>query len=104
MKVSENQFPELAPTHLEVPLSYFRDEKWAAKERDPNVFVTSSMMTGATDRPSYRKLGIIAYGLDPFRVEAADEQRGVHGNDERLSVANVGFGVKFLYDILRYAQ
>ncbi|MDQ6635898.1 MAG: M20/M25/M40 family metallo-hydrolase [Gemmatimonadota bacterium] len=82
----------------------FRAVERAAKERDPGAFVTSSMMTGATDRPSYRKLGIIAYGLDPFRVEAADEQRGVHGNDERLSVENVGFGVRFLYDILRYAQ
>jgi acetylornithine deacetylase/succinyl-diaminopimelate desuccinylase-like protein len=82
----------------------FRAVERAAKERDPNGFVTSSMMTGATDRPSYRKAGIIAYGLDPFRVEAADEQRGVHGNDERLSVENVGFGIRFLYDILRYAQ
>ena len=97
----------LAPkTPFESPVNtdLFRAVEQAAKERDPNVFVTSSMMTGATDRPSYRKLGIIAYGLDPFRVEAADEQRGVHGNDERLSVENVGFGVKFLYDILRYAQ
>ncbi len=97
----------LAPkTPFESPVNtdLFHAVERAAKERDPNVFVTSSMMTGATDRPSYRKLGIIAYGLDPFRVEAADEQRGVHGNDERLSVDNVGFGVKFLYDILRYAQ
>lgn len=93
-----------APFESPVNTDLFRAVERAAKERDPNVFVTSSMMTGATDRPSYRKLGIIAYGLDPFRVEAADEQRGVHGNDERLSVANVGFGVKFLYDILRYAQ
>ncbi len=93
-----------APFESPVNTELFRAVERAAKERDPNVFVTSSMMTGATDRPSYRKLGIIAYGLDPFRVEAADEQRGVHGNDERLSVANIGFGVKFLYDILRYAQ
>ena len=82
----------------------FRAIERAAHERDPGAFVTSSMMTGATDRPSYRKLGIIAYGLDPFKVEAADEQKGVHGNDERLSVQNVGDGVHFLYDILRYAQ
>jgi acetylornithine deacetylase/succinyl-diaminopimelate desuccinylase-like protein len=97
----------LAPkTPFESPVNtdLFRAVERAAKERDPNVFVTSSMLTGATERPSYRKLGIIAYGLDPFRVEAADEQRGVHGNDERLSVENVGFGVRFLYDILRYAQ
>jgi acetylornithine deacetylase/succinyl-diaminopimelate desuccinylase-like protein len=93
-----------APFESPANTELFRAVERAAKERDPNVFVTSSMMTGATDRPTYRKLGIIAYGLDPYRVEAADEQRGVHGNDERLSVENVGFGVKFLYDILRYAQ
>ena len=93
-----------APLESPVNTDLFRAVERAAKERDPKVFVTSSMMTGATDRPSYRKLGIIAYGLDPFRVEAADEQRGVHGNDERLSVENVGFGIRFLYDILRYAQ
>jgi acetylornithine deacetylase/succinyl-diaminopimelate desuccinylase-like protein len=92
------------PFESPVNTELFRAVERAAKERDPKAFVTSSMMTGATDRPSYRKLGIIAYGLDPFRVEAADEQRGVHGNDERLSVENVGFGVRFLYDILRYAQ
>src|SRR4051812_9482581 len=92
------------PFESPVNTDLFRAVERAAKERDPSAFVTSSMMTGATDRPSYRKLGIIAYGLDPFRVEAADEQRGVHGNDERLSVENVGFGIRFLYDILRYAQ
>ena len=92
--------PFESPTNTEL----FRAIERVAKERDPGAFVTSSMMTGATDRPSYRKLGIIAYGLDPFKVEAVDEQRGVHGNDERLSVANVGPGVKFVYDILRYAQ
>ena len=92
------------PFESPVDTDMFRAVERAAKERDPAGFVTSSMMTGATDRPSYRRAGIIVYGLDPFRVEAADEQRGVHGNDERLSVENVGFGVRFLYDILRYAQ
>lgn len=76
----------------------------AAHERDPGAIVTSSMMTGATDRPTYRRLGITVYGLDPFKVEAADEQKGTHGNDERLSVANLRSGVRFVYDVLRYAQ
>jgi acetylornithine deacetylase/succinyl-diaminopimelate desuccinylase-like protein len=93
-----------APFESPVNTDLFRAVERAAKERDPQAFVTSSMMTGATDRPTYRKLGIIAYGLSPFKVEAADEQKGVHGNDERLSVTNVGNGVRFVYDILRYAQ
>ena len=37
-------------------------------------------------------------------TETSDAQRGVHGNDERISVDNAGFGVHFLFDILRYAQ
>jgi hypothetical protein len=49
-------------------------------------------------------MGIVTYGFDPFKTEVADARKGVHGNDERLSVANVGFGVKFLYDIILYAQ
>ncbi|HUQ18803.1 MAG TPA: M20/M25/M40 family metallo-hydrolase [Gemmatimonadaceae bacterium] len=76
----------------------------ASHDRDPNVFVTSVMLTGATDRPSYQRVGIKTYGLDPFKVEAADNQRGVHGNNERLSLENVGFGVRYVYDILRYLQ
>jgi acetylornithine deacetylase/succinyl-diaminopimelate desuccinylase-like protein len=99
--------PLLAPkTPLESPTEteLFRAIERAARERDPRAFVTTPMLTGATDRPTYRALGIHTYGFDPFKVEAADAQRGVHGNDERLSVENVGFGVKFLYDVLRYAQ
>jgi acetylornithine deacetylase/succinyl-diaminopimelate desuccinylase-like protein len=82
----------------------FRAIVRAAGERDPAAPVTTPMLTGATDRPFYRALGIVTYGFDPFKVERADGQRGVHGNDERVSVANVGFGVRYLYDVLRYAQ
>ena len=93
-------------TPLESPVStdLFRAIERAARDRDPKALVTTPMLTGATDRPTYRKLGIATYGLDPFMTEAADGQRGVHGNDERISVANAGFAVHFLYDILRYAQ
>ena len=93
-------------TPLENPVetALFRAVERAALERHPNSFVTTPMLTGATDRPTYRRAGIITYGVDPFLVEAADAQRGVHGNDERLSVENVRFGIRFLYDILRYAQ
>lgn len=97
----------LAPkTPLENPIDtdLFRAIERAARERDPAAPITTPMMTGATDRPTYRRLGIITYGVDPFRTEASERQRGMHGNDERISVANVHFGVRFIYDILRYAQ
>jgi acetylornithine deacetylase/succinyl-diaminopimelate desuccinylase-like protein len=92
------------PLENSVDTELFRAIERASRERDPDALVTTYMLTGATDRPTYRKLGIITYGLDPFKVESADSQRGVHGNDERVSIENVGFGVRYLYDILRYAQ
>ena len=91
---------------LESPIAtdLFRAIERASRERDPTAIVTTPMLTGATDRPVYRKLGIVTYGFDPFKVESADSQKGVHGNDERLSLANIGFGVKYMYDVLRYVQ
>ena len=98
---------ELKPkTPLEVPSNtdFFRAVERAARERSPNAFVTTPMATWATDRPTYRRLGIATYGIDPFLVPAAETQRGMHGNDERLSLENIAFGVRYIYDILRYAQ
>ncbi len=93
-----------APLESPTNTDFFRAIERASRERDPNVFVTTPMLTGATDRPSYQKVGIKAYGLDPFKVERTESQREVHGNNERLRVENVGFGVRYVYDILRYAQ
>jgi acetylornithine deacetylase/succinyl-diaminopimelate desuccinylase-like protein len=93
-----------APLESPINTDLFRAIERAAHERDPGATVTTPMLTGATDRPTYRKLGIVTYGFDPFKVEAADAQKGVHGNDERLSTANVGFGVRYLYDVLRFVQ
>jgi acetylornithine deacetylase/succinyl-diaminopimelate desuccinylase-like protein len=97
----------LAPkTPLESPIEtdLFRAIEKAAHERAPSAFVTTPMETAATDRPTYRKLGITTYGFTPFLVPRAETQRGMHGNDERLSVDNVGYGIHFIYDILRYVQ
>ncbi len=92
-----------APLESPIDTDLIRAVERAARDRDPRAMVTTPMLTGATDRPTYRALGIATYGFDPFKVEAADQQKGVHGNDERVSTENVAFGVKFLYDILRYA-
>lgn len=92
------------PLESPIETEFFHAIEHAAQDRDPNALVTTPMLTGATDRPTYRSLGIVTYGFDPFKVESSDAQRGVHGNDERISVENVGLGVHYLYDVLRYAQ
>jgi acetylornithine deacetylase/succinyl-diaminopimelate desuccinylase-like protein len=97
----------LAPkTPLESPIDtdLFRAIERAARERTPGAMVTTPMLTAATDRPTYRAMGIVTYGFEPFRVPPEEVQRGMHGNDERVSVENLGFGVKYMYDVLRYVQ
>jgi acetylornithine deacetylase/succinyl-diaminopimelate desuccinylase-like protein len=100
----ETILPPRTPLESPIDTDLFRAIERAARERDPGARVTTPMLTGATDRPTYRALGIVTYGFDPFKVDEAESQRGVHGNDERVSVPNVGFGVHYLYDVLRYAQ
>jgi acetylornithine deacetylase/succinyl-diaminopimelate desuccinylase-like protein len=92
------------PLESPIDTDLFRAIERAARDREPAAFVTTPMETAATDRPTYRKLGIVTYGFSPFKVPRAETQRGMHGNDERLSVENVGYGLRFYYDILRYVQ
>ncbi|MGQ0539270.1 MAG: M20/M25/M40 family metallo-hydrolase [Gemmatimonadaceae bacterium] len=93
-----------APLDNPIDTELFRAIARAAQERDPGVVVTPLMSTGGTDRPHYRSLGIVTYGFSPFRVEVEEGRRGVHGNDERVSVENVKFGVRLMYDVIRYMQ
>jgi acetylornithine deacetylase/succinyl-diaminopimelate desuccinylase-like protein len=93
-----------APLESPIDSDLFRAIEKAAHDREPGAFVTTPMETAATDRPTYRKLGITTYGFSPFKIPRVELQRGMHGNDERLSVDNVGYGVRFYYDVLRYAQ
>ena len=57
------------------------------------------MLAGFTDSHYFRKLGIASYGLGPFPLSQGDS-RGVHGNNERVSVDALRFGVRFYYDVV----
>ncbi len=71
----------------------------AVEVMDPGTPVTTQVMTGYSDSCYYRELGIAAYGLDPFRT-TPDDLAGIHGNDERVSLANIRFGVEFMYRVV----
>jgi len=73
--------------------------KETVNEMDPGALITTPMLAGYTDSYYYRALGIGAYGLSPFRLTEEDI-RTVHGNDERVSLANVRFGVEFFYRLV----
>jgi acetylornithine deacetylase/succinyl-diaminopimelate desuccinylase-like protein len=70
-----------------------------AARRDPGVPVIPTMLTSSTDSAKFRPLCITAYGFEPFKLDDGELNRS-HGDDERVSVENVGFALQFLYDVL----
>jgi acetylornithine deacetylase/succinyl-diaminopimelate desuccinylase-like protein len=71
----------------------------AVEAMEPGALITTPMLSGYTDSYYYRAIGIAAYGLSPFRLSEEDA-RSVHGNDERVTVENLRFGVEFMYRIV----
>ena len=70
------------------------------KEKHPGAVVTTKMLSGYTESQLYRQLGIVAYGWAPIYT-TPEEDEGVHGNNERISLKNVREGTRELYEIVR---
>jgi acetylornithine deacetylase/succinyl-diaminopimelate desuccinylase-like protein len=66
----------------------------------PGVPFATAVGTGASDRPYYAAAGLICYGIDPYLVELEEGRREVHGNDERISIENLEFGLRLHVGIL----
>ncbi|MEZ4412943.1 MAG: M20/M25/M40 family metallo-hydrolase [Gemmatimonadales bacterium] len=71
----------------------------AVEAMDPGALVLPRMLTGYTDSYDYRLLGIDAYGVEAWRTTAAVSAT-IHGNDERVPVQEIRFGVEFYYRIV----
>ena len=70
------------------------------RENYPSAVITTKMLSGYTESQLYRQLGIIAYGWAPIYT-TAEEDEGVHGNNERISVKNVRQGTREFYEVVR---
>ncbi|HEX5581930.1 MAG TPA: M20/M25/M40 family metallo-hydrolase, partial [Gemmatimonadaceae bacterium] len=86
------------PSPFESPL--FGAIAAASAELMPGVPVVPYMSTGATDNARLRRAGIPAYGLLPFPLAPEDERR-MHGHDERVPLASLHMGVRLVYGALR---
>ena len=71
----------------------------AVQAMEPGALVLPRMLTGYTDSYDYRALGIDAYGIEAWRTTDAVSAT-VHGNDERVPVREIRFGVEFYYRIV----
>lgn len=71
-----------------------------AKENDPGCPVVPLLLPGATDSRFLREKGMTTYDFCPFRMPEKEIFR-VHGNDERIALENLGFGMRMLVEVLK---
>jgi carboxypeptidase PM20D1 len=69
-------------------------------ENDPDCPVVPLLLPGATDSRFLRKKGITTYDFCPFRLQEKEILR-VHGNDERIALENLKFGMKMLVEVIK---
>ena len=59
------------------------------------------MIAGFTDSHYFRQKGLIAYGFIPIEL-APDEERGVHGVNERIAVKELDGGIRRMVQLLEF--
>jgi acetylornithine deacetylase/succinyl-diaminopimelate desuccinylase-like protein len=62
--------------------------------------VVPLLLPGATDGRFLREKGVVTYDFCPFRLTENEIVR-VHGNNERISLDNLRFGMKMIVEIIK---
>ena len=88
--------PAVSSTDTEL----YRVLEAVCREHFPDAPVVPSVLGGFTDSHFLRDLGITAYGFTPVVIPFEDE-RTIHGNNERISVENMRRGVTMMLEITR---
>jgi acetylornithine deacetylase/succinyl-diaminopimelate desuccinylase-like protein len=88
-----NQRPATPPSGLNS--DGFHALEHAQQKVFPGVLTIPIMQVGATDSAQLRARGVAAYDIGT--VMSLQDERRVHGNDERVEIAGFGKFVEFLY-------
>ena len=74
----------------------------AIRAADPEGVPLAGMSTWATDAKHTARIGIPTYGFSPLLLGPDDQFLALfHGDDERVSVEALRFGLPVLYDVVR---
>jgi len=88
------------PNSSPIDTELFKVISRVTKAHHPEALITTKMLSGYTESQLYRQLGITAYGWSPIYT-TVDENSGVHGNNERITVKNVREGTREFYEVVR---
>ena len=100
-KIEVEALGDVPPTYS-APLDteMFRAIERVAGRMLPGVPIATPVSAGASDRPYWAQAGPICYGLDPYLVEFSENRLMAHGNDKRLSLENIEFGLRFYVETI----
>jgi acetylornithine deacetylase/succinyl-diaminopimelate desuccinylase-like protein len=93
-----SESPSLPPSPFSTDLSR-AIEKYAVRY-DPDCPVVPYLLPGATDSRFLREKGIVSYDFCPFRLSEKEMMR-IHGNNERIAVKNLSFGMKAMVEMIK---
>jgi acetylornithine deacetylase/succinyl-diaminopimelate desuccinylase-like protein len=100
-KIRIEAIGDMAPPYgAPLDTEMFRALERVAARMLPGVPVSTTMSSGATDRPYWSAAGPVPYGIDPYLVELEESRYSVHGNDERLSLENIEFGLRYYVGVI----
>ena len=98
IEATSSQQPSTEPSSLTSPLYVAMEKVFRAAA--PNALVVPFLMRGTTDGAYLRAKGMAVYGVPLFRK---DGELRLHGNDERMSIANLRSGTELLGKIVMEA-
>jgi acetylornithine deacetylase/succinyl-diaminopimelate desuccinylase-like protein len=100
-KVSFQVLEETRATASPTDTELYRSIEKARDRFEPGVPILTPPLTSTTDATYLREIGMVVYGFEPFRLAPEDDHS--HGDDERLSLENVRFGLEVTYEVVRDA-
>jgi acetylornithine deacetylase/succinyl-diaminopimelate desuccinylase-like protein len=89
------------PTETSPDTELFRTLADTVRRHDPEGIPVPYLMPGFTDASAYAHLGTKCYGFAPVRFHPNDDlsfARMFHGDDERVPVDGVRWGLRVLFD------
>ena len=90
-------WPDAQPATAAWDDPLFRALEAACGDYAPGAIVAPSICVGGTDGRYFRQRGIPTYGLLPSLFDAED-LKGYHGINERLSIDNLRLGTQIILD------
>jgi len=97
----EIEFAPMSPALESDPDSpLFETIRQVVEEREKSARLVPGLITGGTDAKSVTQLGVKVLGFVPMRYEGPAMTGLAHNHNERVSVANLEFGTRVLYDVV----